>query len=582
MPRSTRLAFVLSFATLVFGFVSFSAAQQPSQNNAQTGAGTAKKTSATPATKEGPKVSDEQKMSVQLLETSEAASRGFEAPMRTYSLLQIASSFVALDQPKARGLFRDAFTASLGMQDDPGTKTQLQQEILRSLLALSQEDVEELLPQAEMSVRKPVSELIIGRYAEHRQFDKAMELINQLNSVSEFPYGGAAKVMDAMPPEMIADKQALFSQALNSYKNHEHPGVMVGENTFTNLVLRFAPSMPPKLTLMAVDEILGQTKASADRNEDITLAGAGGVASFANAYQFQLFALLPVLSKLDESRAKQLLDDNQDLQAKLNQYPDGISSLMPAPKPGTTSSGRTVSSVRTVDGPGPGPGAGSGSGPRPSGPAPANAAQDYMRQEALRKMQEVTDEGEKDPTQAIAHTMTLPVKMDNGGPAYSPRAAALEAIARANVKKNPAGAGQALSELRKLAADLPLRSQAQYLSSAASLYLQMDEKDNADKIVGEGFKVAEKLLEIDTNADDPNTALKAWWPSTDAYRRFVEVESKISQRATVGVLREIKDPEIRATESIMFARSLLGLPMKRSVIAEKKKSTNSVSTSESN
>src|SRR5262249_23373062 len=556
------------------------AIQQQSQHASQSGAAAAKKTSAVPAEKEGPKLSDEQKLAVQLLETSEAASRGFEAPMRSYSLLQVASSFVTLDQPKARGLFRDAFTASRGIQDDPGIKTQLQQEILRALLTLSQEDVEELLPQAEMSVRKTVSEIIVGRYAEHKQFDKAMELINQLNSLGEFPYGGAARIMDAMPPEMIADKQALFSQALNSYKNHEHPGVTVGENTFTNLVVRFGSSMPPKLTLMAVDEILGQTKTSADRNDDISIAGPGGVASFANAYQFQLFALLPILRKLDEGRAKQLLEENQDLQAKLNQYPDGINSLMPPPKPGGASA-RTTASVRTTDGPGPGPGA--GSGPRAGGPAPGNAAQDYMRRETMRKTQEVAEEGEKDPTQAIAHSMTLPVKMEGGGPVMgSPRATSLEAIARANVKKNPAGATQALSELRKITADLPLRAQAQYLSSAAALYLKMEEKDSAEKVVGEGFKVADKLLEIDTNADDPNTALKAWWPSTDAYRRFVEVETKISQRTTMTVLRDIKDPEIRATESIMVARSLLGLPMKRFTVAEKKKGTNSVSMSESN
>jgi len=580
MPRSSRLILIFSMTTLGFSLASFSAIQQQSQHASQSGAAAAKKTSAVPAEKEGPKLSDEQKLAVQLLETSEAASRGFEAPMRSYSLLQVASSFVTLDQPKARGLFRDAFTASRGIQDDPGIKTQLQQEILRALLTLSQEDVEELLPQAEMSVRKPVSEIIVGRYAEHKQFDKAMELINQLNSLGEFPYGGAAKLMDAMPPEMLADKQALFSQALNSYKNHEHPGVTVGDNTFTNLVVRFGASMPPKLTLMGVDEILGQTKASADRNDDISLAGPGGVASFANAYQFQLFALLPILRKLDEGRAKQLLEENQDLQAKLNQYPDGINSLMPPAKPGGAAV-RATASVRTTDGPGRGPGA--GSGPRPGGPAPANAAQDNMRRETMRKTQEVTEEGEKDPTQAIAHSMTLPVKMENGGPVMgSPRAAALEAIARANVKKNPTGATQALSELRKITADLPLRSQAQYLSSAAALYLQMEEKDSAEKVVGEGFKVADKLLEIDTNADDPNTALKAWWPSTDAYRRFVEVESKISPRATMSVLREIKDPEIRTTESIMVARSLLGLPMKRFTVAEKKKDNNSVSTSESN
>src|SRR5262249_47534137 len=200
--------------------------------------------------------------------------------------------------------------------------------------------------------------------------------------------------------------QALFSQALNSYKNHEHPGVTVGENTFTNLVVRFGSSMPPKLTLMAVDEILGQTKTSADRNDDIAIAGPGGVASFANAYQFQLFALLPILRKLDEGRAKQLLEENQDLQAKLNQYPDGINSLMPPPKQGGAPA-RTTASVRTTD-----RGPGAGSGPRPGGPAPGNAAQDYMRGETMRKTQEVAEEGEKDPTQAIAHSMTLPVKME--------------------------------------------------------------------------------------------------------------------------------------------------------------------------
>jgi hypothetical protein len=580
MSLRSILILTVSLTTLIFSLPSFSAVQQQSQNASQSGAATAKKTSAKPAEKEGPKLSDEQKLAVQLLETSEAASRGFEAPMRSYSLLQIASSFATLDQAKARGLFRDAFSASLGIQDDPGIKTQLQQEILRSLLALSQEDVEELLPQAEMNVRKPVSEIIVGRYAEHKQFDKAMELINQLSSVSEFPYGGAAKVIDAMSPEMIAEKQALFSQALTSYKNHEHPGVTVGEGTFTNLVVRIGVSMPPKLALMAVDEILGQSKAAADRNDDITIAGPGGVASFANAYQFQLFAVLPLLRKLDEDRAKKFLEENQDLQAKLNQYPDGINSLMPPTRP-SGASARTVANVRTTDGPG--PGQGTGSSPRPGGAASGSAAQDYMRKETMRKTQEVADEGEKDPTQAIAHSMTLPVKMEGGGPIMgSPRATALEAIARANVKKNPTGAAQALSELRKIATDLPLRSQAQYLSSAAALYLEMEEKDSAEKVVAEGFKVADKLLEIDANADDPNTALKAWWPSTDAYRRFVEVETKISQRATMTVLREIKDPEIRATESIMVARSILGLPMKRFTVAEKRKGTNSVSTSDSN
>jgi len=60
------------------------------------------------------------------------------------------------------------------------------------------------------------------------------------------------------------------------------------------------------------------------------------------------------------------------------------------------------------------------------------------------------------------------------------------------------------------------------------------------------------------NPDDPNKALKAWWPSTNAYRQMVEIETKISHPATAKLLQEIKDPDVRTVESINFARALLG------------------------
>jgi hypothetical protein len=205
-----------------------------------------------------------------------------------------------------------------------------------------------------------------------------------------------------------------------------------------------------------------------------------------------------------------------------------------------------------------------------------------MNQETMRKAQDIAQEGETDPTQAIAHSMTLAVKMDGPMGGLSPRGNALEAIAKANGKKNPAAAEQALSDLRKIIPDLPLRLQAQYLSSAGAVYLQMDEKSNAEKVVSEGLKVADKMLENDVNPANPNQALKAWWPSADAYRRFVEVQAKISHATTLNVLKEINDPEIRATESIMVARSLLGLPLKRFIVSEKRKDTNMMMMTDNN
>jgi hypothetical protein len=552
--------------------------QQPSNQQATnpTGRPTTVRVKATDAGRTAdktPKLTDDQKLALQLLETSEAASRGFEAPMRSYGLMNVAQSLTGLDQARAQALLRDAFRASLEIHDDDYTRDRMQQEILRSLLPLSQADVEELLPQAGMQVRKPITDIIVGRYAEKKQFDKGLELVNQISALDEFPYNSGGKLMEAMPPEMMAEKQGLFSQALTSFKAHERQPnrITLGDDSLTGLVVKFGNIMPPKMVLAAIDEILAQDKKLVGDQLNITVGGDGGTASFASRYQYDLFSVLPVLRQLDESRAKQLLEENQTLQDQVQRYPQGLNSLNPPPPPPQPGAkeqpaSRGLSTMVRRGGPGP------GHNPGPAAQSNA-AAQAYMNQEAQRKAQEIAQEGETDPTQAIAHAMTLPATLD-GMSRNSPRAGALEAIAKANVKKNPGAANQALSELRKTVGDLKLNLQAQYLASAAGIYLQMGDKDNSEKIVGDGFKIAEKMLDKDVNPDNPNQALKAWWPSADAYRRFVEVEAKISYPATMNVLKEIKDGEIRTTESINFARTLIGLPLKRFMVQEKRQDMN--------
>src|SRR4051812_38730764 len=62
-----------------------------------------------------PKLTADQLLANQTLETAESQARGLEAPMRSYSLLQIAAAFAATNPAKARGLLQDAFTASLAV-----------------------------------------------------------------------------------------------------------------------------------------------------------------------------------------------------------------------------------------------------------------------------------------------------------------------------------------------------------------------------------------------------------------------------------------------------------------------------------
>jgi hypothetical protein len=546
---------VLATALVLCGI---SSAQQQQVQQQQV----ANKESATTAgSKTAPKLSKEDRqLASQLLEVSESEARGFEAPMRSFSLLQISQVYVAMDPAKARALLKDAFTASLGIKDDDRTKSLLQDDIFQSLLPLSQEDVEELLPQAQMDSRKRALEAIIARYVQKKQFGPAMDLITEMTRLDEFPYDSGIKLMTAMPAEMAGEKMSLFSQALNSYKNHDHAKLNSRDGSLTGMVVRFGDKLPPKLVLQAIDEILTQAKKISDPYS-ITVSGDGGTASFSSPYEYELFSLIPVLRQLDESRVKSLLEENQSLRDKMMQYANGLQSIDPSiGDPKAKNAGMSTSVFS-------GKGSGAGSGGTPMG-APANNNGQQV-QEAMRNAERIVRDSPSDPTQAIAQAAALPVKMLQGG--VSPRGTALEGIARANVKENPAAAKRAVDELLKIITDLPLQQQMQFLSSAANTYLQTGEQESVEKLVAEGFKIADKLLEKDMDPDNPNTALKAWWPSTDAYRRCIEIQTKISQRSAMKILTEIKDPEIRAYESIMVSRAMLGIPVKGFMIMEKTK-----------
>ena len=565
MPESLKLLFFISVAVIS----QITLAQQPVDTSEKAGAPivrpvkSASKGDAKAIPGKAPKLTLDQILANQTLESAESQARGLEAPMRSYSLLQIAEAFTASDPAKARGLLQDAFSASLAVQDDPFSRDNLQQDIFRALLPISQSDVEERLAQAEPRPRKQAADGIILRYIEKKQFGKAVDLVEQVASLDEFPYAAAGRLLEALPAEMNAEKQTLFASAAASYRAHEHKGAFgtIGDNSFTGLLTRFGDTIPPKLALEAIDEILSQARKNDDKFS-VTVGGEGGSATFNSNYEYQLFAVLPLLRKLDESGADNLLKENAALQSTMQQYPNGMDSVSPKPAAAPDKDAqpkRRGTSFNVSD-----------NGSKAS-------SEEAMRQEMQRRSDLILKEAETDPTQAIAQASALPLTIVAWMP--SPRATTLETIARMNMKKQPTSARQAVAELRKAVTDLPMRDQFKYLSSAADIYLQMDDKDKAEDVVSDGLGVAARLLDNDVNPDNPNKALKAWWPSTDAYRRLVEIETKISHPATAKLLEQITDPDIRALESIMFARALLGLPMKRVTVVEKNKDGNRVRTS---
>jgi hypothetical protein len=151
-------------------------------------------------------------------------------------------------------------------------------------------------------------------------------------------------------------------------------------------------------------------------------------------------------------------------------------------------------------------------------------------------------------------------------------------IARATVKTNKSVAKQALDKAMELKiADSQLAILR--LDEAADLYLQLGEQDDAKKVVEKKMDAAEAAYETDTNPDRPNTALKAYWPSTASWRSALSTAVRISPEWAQSLLKDISDPEIRTVNQIALASMMLEVPAEPvTVITQTKDGTSIMST----
>ena len=492
-----------------------------------------------------PKLTPQQQVGLSILDQQAGVAKGLSPVMRTFALMEIARGYEKLDRHKALSALRDAFQASLSIEDDsyPKTsnKTWLQGQILDRLVALDPAYCEQLVPQLTGYPRSAAINRLIMYHTRKKQFAQANALLGQLGD-QEFPYVIGSNLMRAFPPEMAADKQNLFAQALASYTQHDHKSDP-GMDDFALFISRTWQDLPPDLVLQAIDEVLKQARQS-DAKMQITIGAEKGAASFTSVYDYNLFELMPLLRALDPERADRLLQDNRDLQNTLKRLPNGLQSL--APEDGLPDS----ISMRSAN-------------------VGESSADDRYDDQLQPQIRQIIAHAEKGPKQALAAAMSLP-------DFHNTRAFALLKLAGAILKTSPGYAANALDELIKIIPSIH-RELVQFdmLAGAGDDYLKLGNTGSAKKVVDQGFKLAERLYATDTDADDPNQAFKAMWPSTSAWRRFVALATRISPQTALQAINSIPDPEIQALETIALADSLLGAPPATQMVAIKTKSKNS-------
>jgi hypothetical protein len=390
---------------------------------------------------------------------------------------------------------------------------------------------------------------MISRATTAKKFDRALELLNRVPPEEGFPYQEATQLMLELPPDRDTDKQEVFRLAMaRSSQSHS-----IGSDDFASTIVRFWQHVPPALALEAIHQVLDAAEHRAGTG--VTLNTTSGNIGFAAEYDYRVFELLPVLRQLDDEEADKILKDSQQAQLQLKQFPNGIQSVDPSIRDTPPKDSEA------------GQGLGMSFGP------PNKAAEDLERSGA--RVKEIGRMAEDNPRQAIAAASTVPESVEiYPGLESFPRAQAYVAIARAAMNKNPSAARDALEEMAASLkhATYPHRAMDNW-SEGMAIAKEIGDVDLAVKLFQSGMVQVDKLRSEDIDSDDPNLALKAWWPSVNAYWHLVRTASEFSPDTALAQVREIRDQEILVLLEVKLANKGLGARAEQSITMVSKKST---------
>ncbi len=503
---------------------------------------------------------------------------GLEPGMRSYVLTTAASGLKQCDPTLVQATLTDAFRATLAMTEENRlTQGDLQFNSLSALSHISEPATESLVGQALPTAQGGVLSELVDRAATARKFDRALDLLHRIPAEG-FPYGSANKLMDAMPAGREADRLGIFRSALAADQAPQSGQGFNAGADFADLIRNQWKHVPHDLALEAIHQVLDKAKASdADPKNDFgfNFNFNGKAASFNKLYDFKLVQLLGVLRTLDSEEADRRIKDSDSLQKTAQDFPNGLPTPgAPPPEGAQRGSGPGVTGG-TDDGPhkngGPGgqPGAGDGSGEdnvslrvSSTGDDAAQASQfasEATQRATHQRYDEIAAQVDDNPKQALTAALSLP---ETEGDSH-PRQEALLRIGRAAKVKHPTAARDALQELAKLGKDQEPGISPEALArnpwaDALVLAAELKESELGKKLLAIGLDQADKLKAKDADSDDPNQALKAWWPSTNMAQKMVAAAGKLSPQLALAMAQEMQDPDWQLLSRLRLANEALG------------------------
>ncbi|HKV82236.1 MAG TPA: hypothetical protein VJP02_29075 [Candidatus Sulfotelmatobacter sp.] len=483
-----------------------------------------------------------QRQAVQLLDEASAQAGTLQPSSQAGLFFVIGKTYAVIDRAKSRAAYEAAyqnFQASIAADGDKGgIMGFMGGDLIMATVEAAPMAVEHSLP-PDQPLRDIALECLVRRYAHQKSWNRAIELLGTMES-DERMTSPVRDLLAALSRQ--DDRDRVFRLVLDAYTQTTHRQVGTGSpDDLGTLLLRYWRKLSPGLVQQAIDELLKQSK----DGDGIVMKSPRGTVTF-SSYQFRLFQILPVLKTIDPDRANQLLKDETSTAALLATYPEGQLSVDSSLKD-TNNAANQLSHV---------------SYSYVHGPISVSSAP--ARMDLERTADEFIATANKYPDSAIANASRISDSML--------RIRVLVEIAQAIATIGPAAAKRALYEALKSPSD---QDEGWHVwKEATEVAVQLKDAELAGATLKAGLKAARRVYDDDSNHDNPNEALKLYWPSVRAYRELLTLQFRISPDQALATVTDLPDVEVVSLEKVMLAAAMLNvsLPETSPMVAKKQSS----------
>ncbi|HZT36387.1 MAG TPA: hypothetical protein VFA28_00710 [Bryobacteraceae bacterium] len=458
-------------------------------------------------------------------EAFRAAPAASHSDIPVFALLHIGQNYLLFDSKKGTEILTQAFEAAQAL--DTESRREVQADVVDALVdvdlahAIAMLRTLDAADVGEVDFRMRPTGNIVSALLKRGSVDEALDCLSVVGSQGEYPFRAAGLLFD----QLTADdprRLSLFSSAVSAFTAR-------GRGAVSDFFLKRWRQVPRNLAESGVQALIDNALAETQKSEEgsqTTLTASKGAITLSSRQDAALFDIMYVLREVDAKRADALLEGRPALRAALAQFPQGRASMK--------GSDDEFVSVSTY-----------------VGPKQKMHTQDSTYSISESRAAQAAALLSKDADRALDVIRSIPDP--------SLRAQALASAVRAF--SGSERADRLLSEALELVDKLQVPNQRiRVLSSVAEAAGSMKRLDVARAAIGRAMSEVETLYQRDTDRDRPNSALREYWPSTQAYRKLAWRAGALFGEDGLSLLAGIKDNDLALLAKIEFAQALLNRP----------------------